>query len=60
VALNIFSVIIAAYFHAHKNVYTRKSTCIRQKATAVYRDVGLLCRMWVRNLELAPSFLETW
>jgi len=33
---------------------------MRKKATAVYRDVGLQYRMWVSNLELAPSFLETW
>jgi len=45
VALNIFSVIIAVYFHTHKNVY--QCTCMRQKARAVYRAVGLQYRMWV-------------
>jgi len=47
VALNIISVIIAVYFQTHKNVY--QCTCMEQKTTAVYRDVGLLYRMWFRS-----------
>jgi len=60
VALNIFSVIIAVYFHTHKNVY--QCTCMEQKTTAVCRDVGLQYRMWVRSpsgawiSEVVPSF----
>jgi len=64
VALNIFIVIIAAFFHAHRNVYT--SACIGQKETAVYRDVGLHYRMWVRSPFWSLEFraghkgLEAW
>jgi hypothetical protein len=48
---NIFRVIIAGYFHTHENVY--QSTCIRQKATSVYRGMGLQYRMSARSPSVA-------
>jgi hypothetical protein len=59
-ALYITREIIAVYFQTHINVY--QSTCMRQKATAVYRDVGLQHVMSVMspsvawNSEVAPNF----